>query len=457
MGAARAVIMIAPAVKRAFEATSQVPEEPKRPTAIKGGLEVKFHIKFDVGLEDAAVNNTPPRIRVANHPRKVAAATADGAVAFVDGFDGTVVAKWDDDEDDPPNVMVFASKWLIHCSDTCVRILDSETGEMAHSHTVMAPAQDGKRARQSSIDHAIVLDGTRYVAAAGRVVHACKAPEGTLEHSLQITSPVRAMCAAPTSSSSHSVSEWAYAIACADGIRLISSAGEIVHELISKGTVRSLSAYGPWMAAAAMEGGIELWDLVAPRHVDNGLAHVRMNSSCGSDGSSLGFRCDGGGLAVSGRRASVFDFSGANSPHPYRPKNRPPAEEGQPDTSVPRVCMADNAQKIAWAPRSGSRVTEKIASLRGPELATVHEEGVLKLWQPHGVPLRKGGQGNPQQPQMMKPQFYTFVNHDATHPSGEAVKACALMWLQEDVVAVGYFTGEIVAWRVGGGGPAEVS
>ena len=62
-----------------------------------------------------------------------------------------------------------------------------------------------------------------------------------------------------------------------------------------------------------------------------------------------------------------------------------------------------------------------------------------------------------QQPQMMKPQFYTFVNHDATHPSGEAVKACALMWLQEDVVAVGYFTGEIVAWRVGGGGPAEVS
>ena len=61
------------------------------------------------------------------------------------------------------------------------------------------------------------------------------------------------------------------------------------------------------------------------------------------------------------------------------------------------------------------------------------------------------------EPQMMKPQFYTFVNHDATHPSGEAVKACALMWLQEDVVAVGYFTGEIVAWRVGGGGPAEVS
>jgi hypothetical protein len=48
----------------------------------------------------------------------------------------------------------------------------------------------------------------------------------------------------------------------------------------------------------------------------------------------------------------------------------------------------------------------------------------------------------------MKPQFYTYVRQDATHPSGDAVEACALLWLAADAVAVGYFTGEIVAWRV---------
>ena len=73
---------------------------------------------------------------------------------------------------------------------------------------------------------------------------------------------------------------------------------------------------------------------------------------------------------------------------------------------------------------------------------------MLRLWQPNGPPLRKGGQGDPARPQMMKPQFYTFATHDATHPSGEAATACALTWLSEDSVAVGYFSGEIVAWSV---------
>jgi hypothetical protein len=56
--------------------------------------------------------------------------------------------------------------------------------------------------------------------------------------------------------------------------------------------------------------------------------------------------------------------------------------------------------------------------------------------------------GNAHNPQSMKPQFYTYVRQDATHPSGDAVEACALLWLAADAVAVGYFTGEIVAWRV---------
>ena len=48
----------------------------------------------------------------------------------------------------------------------------------------------------------------------------------------------------------------------------------------------------------------------------------------------------------------------------------------------------------------------------------------------------------------MKPQLYTFLQHDAAHPSGDAVRACALVWLGADVVAVGFATGDLVAWRV---------
>ena len=67
---------------------------------------------------------------------------------------------------------------------------------------------------------------------------------------------------------------------------------------------------------------------------------------------------------------------------------------------------------------------------------------------PHSPPLRKGGNGNPAEPHKMKPQFYTFVTHDAAHPSEEAKKPAALVWLRADAVAVGYFCGDVVAWRV---------
>ena len=38
----------------------------------------------------------------------------------------------------------------------------------------------------------------------------------------------------------------------------------------------------------------------------------------------------------------------------------------------------------------------------------------------------KGGKGDPSKPQLMKPQFYTFLQADAAHPSGDAVRACGL-------------------------------
>ena len=102
--------------------------------------------------------------------------------------------------------------------------------------------------------------------------------------------------------------------------------------------------------------------------------------------------------------------------------------------------MEENfARGVAWAPHRerGAATT----------LATLGKDGVVRLWQPRGLPLRKGGKGDPSQPQRMKPQFYTFARHDAAHPSGEAVKVCSLMWLPGDTVAVGDVTGEVVAWR----------
>ena len=87
-------------------------------------------------------------------------------------------------------------------------------------------------------------------------------------------------------------------------------------------------------------------------------------------------------------------------------------------------------------------------NLNSSELATVSDDGVVRLWDPHSPPLRKGGNGNPAEPHKMKPQFYTFVTHDAAHPSEEAKKPAALVWLRADAVAVGYFCGDVVAWRV---------
>jgi hypothetical protein len=374
----------------------------------------------------------------------LAAALVDGSVVFVDAVDGHVVSRCDEVTEDPPNLMAFASQWLVHCSDdSCVRCL-SIKGGVVHAHMVMEPAQDGKRPRCAPIDHAAIIDGgTAYVAVAGRLLHACRVPEGDLEHSTQFDSPVRAVCAAACSEAT----QWSYAVAIADGVRLISRAGETLRELTSKRILRSLATHGPWLAAGTMDGAVELWDLVTPRQAsaqDLARALHTLNGACGSDGLSLGWRPDGGGLAVSGKRAAVFDFTGSNAPHPYRmnvARSAAPIRAGQPDP-VPRVCMVDGAQSVAWAPCAAESAASR--------LATVSDQGVVRVFQPHRTPLRKGGNGDPAQPQRMKPQLYTFLRQDAAHPSGENAPACALMWLREDMVAVAYFTGEIVAWRVAG-------
>lgn len=309
-----------------------------------------------------------------------------------------------------------------------------------HTHTVTEPAHDGKRPRIVPIDHATVVTdgGVAYVAAAGRLVHTCGVPDGELQHSVHLESPVRAICAAATSQPSPS---WSYALATADGVRLMSRAGEAVRELTSKRIVRSLgSTDGKWLAAATMDGSVELWDVATPRQASG--PYYTLNAYNGSDGMTLEWRPDGGALAIGGKRGAVFDFTGSNAPHPYRAntaRSNAPIGVGQPDP-IPRVCMADGAKCVAWA-----ACPEDSAASR---LATVGEDGVVRVLQPHLPPLRKGGNGNPAQPHLMKPLFYTFVKEDAAHPSGEVATPCAVMWLREDSVAVAYLTGEIVAWRV---------
>jgi len=164
---------------------------------------------------------------------------------------------------------------------------------------------------------------------------------------------------------------------------------------------------------------------------DLAKAQYSLNSACGSDGLSLGWRPDGGGLAVSGQRAAVFDFTGANAPHPYRinvHKSGQPILAGQPDP-VPRLCMADGAESVAWAPcAAADAAATRLASVTAQGVVRVwpapnrprscHEPAweaslsslpavqcaQVRVWQPHQPPLRKGGNGNPSQPERMKPQ-----------------------------------------------------
>ena len=456
--------MFAAASKRA-QAEKGPAMEAKTAQAVKGGLTPLWVAKLGNGLCSAVVGGD-----------LVAAATANG-VAFLNSADGAVASKCDDDGlDDVPNVLAFASKGhVIHCGDDgCVRVV-SVAGALVQMHEIKEPAAEGKRPRTAPIDHAVALSGAGFAAAAGRVVHSCRMTEASakerapfaLEHALQLEAPVRAMCAAPPGEES-----WAYAIAFSSFVQLVASgAGEVVGRLSSERLLKSLSPAGHWLAAAATDGTVDLWDIageadlasladdpstIAPRPAD----HV-LRAYCGSDGAAIGWRSDGGAFAISGKRAAVFDFTGANNPHPYRPKGVAPTAPGQPDT-VPRICMSDAVSRVAWAPPkrrlagASSGIGATLAALNdalaenlnSSELATVSDDGVVRLWDPHSPPLRKGGNGNPAEPHKMKPQFYTFTTHDAAHPSEEAKKPAALVWLRADAVAVGYFCGDVVAWRV---------
>ena len=80
-------------------------------------------------------------------------------------------------------------------------------------------------------------------------------------------------------------------------------------------------------------------------------------------------------------------------------------------------------------------------------MATADSTGVVRLWNLRGR-LKKGGQGHPQQPELMKPQFFLFPQLDAAHPSGDAAKPAFVGWLSADTVAVAYECGDVVALRV---------
>ena len=78
---------------------------------------------------------------------------------------------------------------------------------------------------------------------------------------------------------------------------------------------------------------------------------------------------------------------------------------------------------VAWAPG-------------GAILATVDAVGVVRLWNLRG--RLKRGQGHPQRPELMKPQFFLFPQLDARAPSGDAAKPAFVGWLSRTPCAVAY-------------------
>jgi len=367
----------------------------------------------------------------------------------VDGSDLSLLGATEELHEDPPNAVAWAAggeTLLLAGEDGIARVVSVASRSVVRSHAVREEPEAGKRPRCHPVSRLAVLgDGAfefsaSFVAAAGRVAHCYRLSDGTLEHVCELTSPVHALCAAPRGEPLH----WAYALAVKGCVRLVSRAGATVHELQIGSVVRSLASSGQWLAAAEYDGTLKLWGLSPV------TSPLTLRGYCGTDGKDVQWSADGGGLAASGSQAVVFDFTGAQPPHPYRSQPWRPAA-GKPD-SVPRVCIGHRAAAVAWA---GGEVAPPPTDEWPPDpatpparLATVDPQGLVRVWQPRSLPLRKGGQGNPTQPQLMKPQLYTFVRQDATHPSGEAAEPCALLWLAEDTVAVGYASGEIVAFQV---------
>ena len=422
--------MIPNAVRDAFKPQA-APKQKASPTAYKGGLDEVWSVQLGEPLCELAK---------ATSGLVLAAATADGVIALVDGAEGALKLRCGALGDEPPNAIAFSSDstWLVACYDDAHARVVSDSGAVVLAHLVAPDPEPGKRQRCVAAEHVVTLGGASFAAAAGRLVHTCRVPDGKLEHSLLVDANVRALCAAPPNLMAH----WEYAVAYQGTVLLVSPGGEGTLRFSSRQPLRSLAVSDKWLAGGAFDGTVELWD-VATRATSTSQhrpeADRSLQAYCGSDGASLQWRADGGGIAVSGARAAMFDFTGANPKHPYRSGA---GAVGQPDP-LPRVCMDEARQQlVAWAPPH-----EEPAASR---LGTVSKDGVVRVWQPYGLPLRKGGKGDPAQPQRMKPQFYTFLKNDAAHPTGDAVEPRSLVWLGEGVVAVGFENGDLVAWRCAG-------
>ena len=100
--------MILNAVQRAFNRDNAPPPsaEPKKVAVRKGGLEVVYHVK--VG-ESCCIATALSSVEAPD--RRLAAATDEGDVVFLDAADGTVRARCDA-ADEPPNALAFAAGQL---------------------------------------------------------------------------------------------------------------------------------------------------------------------------------------------------------------------------------------------------------------------------------------------------------------------------------------------------------
>ena len=126
------------------------------------------------------------------------------------------------------------------------------------------------------------------------------------------------------------------------------------------------------------------------------------------------------------------------------------------ETRAHRRCslLRSRTAQSKYGSRGGFRCARVSRGVPNPALNDLTKYPVLNCLNYPTPPFKcsilhyTGGVGDPAKPQQMKPQFYTYMKADAVHPVGEAREPCALVWLAEDIVAVCYDVGDIVAWRI---------
>ena len=440
-------------------AARPAPAAAPRPVVQKGGLAVSWR---------ATVGGVAC---VAQSSACLAVATDDGAVVFVDNA-GDITARSPQIADEGPNAMDFSPRpsMLVACyDDGYARVLQSTTritsvgrngapvrGEaplrslgtsadfaMVVEHQVAPPPVAGKRARTIPATHCAAIadpnvhsssDVCAIACSAGKLVHCVDVPSGELRHAHTFEAPVRALCRNPEVGGYYVAYGTTIARVAVTNDGPAEGDGIITRSYTSTRPLRSLAPREDgWLTAGTFDGAIQVWgnqDTYEP-------FELSLQSFCRSDGETLAWSADGGFLATTGARAACFDFTGQRPHHPYRRPQYDDEEDVQyePD-AIPRVCgFAETRERcVAWAPG-------------GAILATADSMGVVRLWNLRGR-LKKGGQGHPQQPELMKPQFFLFPQLDGAHPSGDAVKPAFLGWLAADTVVVAYECGDVVALRV---------